>query len=45
VTVIIRRIDDQGALIPEHTRVQSFTYDAFISYRHVERDQKWAAWL
>jgi hypothetical protein len=29
----------------EDTRVHSFTYDAFISYRHVERDRKWAAWL
>ena len=29
----------------EDTRVQPFTYDAFISYRHVERDRKWAAWL
>ena len=24
---------------------QSFLYDAFISYRHVERDRKWAEWL
>ena len=24
---------------------QSFIYDAFISYRHVERDAKWAGWL
>jgi hypothetical protein len=24
---------------------QPFLYDAFISYRHVERDRKWAAWL
>ncbi len=24
---------------------QSFIYDAFISYRHVERDRKWAEWL
>jgi hypothetical protein len=23
----------------------SFQYDAFISYRHVERDRKWAEWL
>ena len=23
----------------------SFIYDAFISYRHVERDSKWAKWL
>jgi len=23
----------------------SFIYDAFISYRHVERDRKWAEWL
>src|SRR5262245_37370164 len=22
-----------------------FLYDAFISYRHVERDRKWAEWL
>ena len=22
-----------------------FLYDAFISYRHVERDRKWAQWL
>jgi hypothetical protein len=22
-----------------------YLYDAFISYRHVERDRKWAAWL
>src|SRR6202011_2889804 len=24
---------------------QPFLYDAFISYRHVERDRKWAEWL
>ena len=24
---------------------QSFLYDAFISYRHVEKDRKWAEWL
>jgi YD repeat-containing protein len=24
---------------------QDFLYDAFISYRHVERDRKWAEWL
>jgi hypothetical protein len=24
---------------------QEFLYDAFISYRHVERDRKWAEWL
>ena len=24
---------------------RNFTYDAFISYRHVERDRKWAEWL
>jgi hypothetical protein len=24
---------------------QPFIYDAFISYRHVERDRKWAEWL
>jgi hypothetical protein len=24
---------------------QQYTYDAFISYRHVERDRKWAEWL
>jgi hypothetical protein len=24
---------------------QAFLYDAFISYRHVERDRKWAEWL
>jgi YD repeat-containing protein len=24
---------------------QSFVYDAFISYRHVDRDLKWAEWL
>src|ERR1700739_67575 len=24
---------------------RSFIYDAFISYRHVERDRKWAEWL
>jgi hypothetical protein len=23
----------------------SFLYDAFISYRHVDRDRKWAEWL
>src|SRR5262249_20077499 len=23
----------------------AFTYDAFISYRHVERDRQWAEWL
>ncbi len=23
----------------------SFAYDAFISYRHVARDRKWAEWL
>jgi MTH538 TIR-like domain (DUF1863) len=28
----------------EPTR-QSFVYDAFISYRHVDRDLKWAEWL
>jgi hypothetical protein len=22
-----------------------FLYDAFISYRHVDRDRKWAEWL
>ncbi|MBN1227699.1 MAG: hypothetical protein JXA79_11960 [Deltaproteobacteria bacterium] len=22
-----------------------YVYDAFISYRHVERDRKWAKWL
>jgi TIR domain/PDZ domain len=26
-------------------REQPFLYDAFISYRHVERDRKWAEWL
>ena len=30
--------DDQAA-------EQSFLYDAFISYRHVDRDRKWAEWL
>jgi TIR domain len=29
--------DERGA--------QAFTYDAFISYRHVGRDRKWAEWL
>jgi TIR domain len=24
---------------------QTFLYDAFISYRHVDRDRKWAEWL
>src|SRR6266404_9037601 len=24
---------------------EPFLYDAFISYRHVERDRKWAEWL
>jgi hypothetical protein len=24
---------------------QPFLYDAFISYRHVERDRRWAEWL
>jgi hypothetical protein len=24
---------------------QPFLYDAFISYRHVDRDRKWAEWL
>jgi hypothetical protein len=24
---------------------QAFIYDAFISYRHVDRDRKWAEWL
>jgi hypothetical protein len=24
---------------------RTFTYDAFISYRHAERDRKWAEWL
>ena len=24
---------------------RNFTYDVFISYRHVERDRKWAEWL
>ena len=23
----------------------SYLYDAFISYRHVDRDRKWAEWL
>ena len=26
-------------------RTGPYIYDAFISYRHVERDQKWASWL
>jgi hypothetical protein len=24
---------------------EQFLYDAFISYRHVDRDRKWAEWL
>ena len=24
---------------------EHFMYDAFISYRHVDRDRKWAHWL
>src|ERR1700691_614385 len=31
--------------IDEQQRDQPFLYDAFISYRHVERDRKWAEWL
>jgi hypothetical protein len=27
------------------SRALAFLYDAFISYRHVERDRKWAEWL
>jgi hypothetical protein len=27
------------------SRALTFLYDAFISYRHVERDRKWAEWL
>src|ERR1700742_92742 len=26
-------------------REESYRYRAFISYRHVERDRKWARWL
>ena len=29
----------------EQRSEQLFLYDAFISYRHVERDRKWAEWL
>src|SRR5262245_41301237 len=29
----------------EPTLDQYFLYDAFISYRHVDRDRKWASWL
>lgn len=29
----------------EQQTEQPFVYDAFISYRHVERDRKWAEWL
>ena len=28
-----------------HTTGQAFLYNAFISYRHVDRDRQWAAWL
>jgi hypothetical protein len=28
-----------------HRSEQPFLYDAFISYRHVDRDRKWAEWL
>jgi hypothetical protein len=31
--------------INDYQSEQSFLYDAFISYRHVERDRKWAQWL
>ena len=31
--------------VDEKPTEPSFIYDAFISYRHVERDSKWAKWL
>jgi len=33
------------ATLADQAAEQSFLYDAFISYRHVDRDRKWAEWL
>jgi MTH538 TIR-like domain (DUF1863)/FHA domain/PDZ domain len=35
-----------GTLVEHQAQTNNqFAYDAFISYRHVERDRKWAEWL
>ena len=37
--------DERHSQMPGGADDRNFTYDAFISYRHVERDRKWAEWL
>jgi len=38
-------ISPTNAETPVDSAVESFRYDAFISYRHVEPDRRWAKWL
>ena len=42
------RNDNREGKMSKNNKLQSpgdYTYDAFISYRHLERDRKWAKWL
>ena len=37
--------NERQSRYPDGKDDRNFTYDAFISYRHVDRDRKWALWL
>src|SRR5215469_11459286 len=41
-----RAVREGTTVMVDGARVEgAFIYDAFISYRHVDRDRQWAEWL